>query len=379
MQRTARTLAFIGKCIVIGLALAFVLVWARPRLLGDRLQPVVEITRAAPNGQLPVSAGAPDSYAVAVNRAADAVVNIHAAKIVERSNNPYLDNPLMRRFFDAPAVPRHILKRTLGSGVIFSDDGYIVTNHHVIDGAEQIQVALSDGRVEPARIVGVDPETDLAVLKVDAGNLPAITIGSSRALDVGDIVLAIGNPYGFGQTVTMGIVSATGRSELNVATYENFIQTDAAINRGNSGGALINTRGQLVGINTAVLNHASGAQGISFAIPVAIVTEVFTDIVEYGYVIRGWLGISVPTLPQGAARPGVPVAAVQRGGPAARAGIRPGDVLLSLNGRALRSAQRLQAHVASLKPGTPVDVVVARDGQRFKTKVVLGQRPVGEE
>lgn len=384
MKSAARIAKFLLQFTIVGLALAFLVVWWRPHWVLGENGPVVQVSNGAGTTASPATLNqATTSFSPAVNQAGPAVVNIHAAKIVEERRNPYFNDPLMERFFgNSGTPPRRILERTLGSGVTVSPDGYIITNHHVIEGAEQIQVALHDGRVRPADIVGTDPETDLAVLKVDPGNqqIPAITLSAGDGLSVGDIVLAIGNPYGIGQTVTMGIVSATGRNELNVATYENFIQTDAAINIGNSGGALINSRGELVGINTAILNRETGAQGISFAIPVQLAADVFAEIVENGRVIRGYLGISSAELASGPGAPappsvrGVPVAAVTPGGPAQQAGLRPGDVILSMDGREVNEARSLQNRVAGIEPGTTVTLRVDRNGEVLETRVQVAER-----
>lgn len=384
MKTAARVLKFLVQFTIAGLALAFLVVWWRPQWVLDDADPQSQV-----NGNPPATAPssltqASMSFSSAVADAGPAVVNIHAAKIVEERRNPYFNDPLMERFFgNSDTPPRRILERTLGSGVTVSAEGYIITNHHVIKGAEQIQVALHDGRVRPATVVGTDPDSDLAVLRVDPEDqpLPAIRLGSGDGLSVGDIVLAIGNPYGIGQTVTMGIVSATGRDELNVATYENFIQTDAAINIGNSGGALINSRGELVGINTAVLNRETGAQGISFAIPVDLAAHVYAEIVEHGHVIRGWLGIRSAELASSAAAPspptlrGVPVAAVTPGGPADEAGLRPGDIIFAMEGEEVNDPRVLQNRVAGIEPGTTVNLQVQRDGELRVAEVRIAERP----
>lgn len=383
MKNTARIARFLLQFTIVGLALAFLIVWWRPQWVFDDNGRVVEITNG-PAAAPATLTQASMSFAPAVAQAGPAVVNIHAAKIVEERRNPYYNDPLMERFFgNSDSPPRRILERTLGSGVTVNADGYIITNHHVIKGAEEIQVALHGGRVRPAEVVGTDPETDLAVLKVDPGDrqLPAITLSPGDNLSVGDIVLAIGNPYGIGQTVTMGIVSATGRTELNVATYENFIQTDAAINIGNSGGALINSRGELVGINTAILNRETGAQGISFAIPVELAANVFAEIVKNGHVVRGWLGISGAELAGGPGVPalptmrGVPVAAVMPGGPADTAGVRAGDVIFAIGGEEVNDARVLQNRVAGIEPGTTVELQLQRDGQLRTARVRVAERP----
>lgn len=384
MKTTARVAKFLMQFTIVGLALAFLVVWWRPEWVLDKGNPVAQAREGSAQPAPATMAQASMSFSPAVIRAAPAVVNIHAAKIVEERRNPYFNDPLMERFFgNSDAPPRRILERTLGSGVTVNADGYIITNHHVIKGAEEIQVALHDGRVRPATVVGTDPDSDLAVLKVDPEDrpLPAITLGAGDGLSVGDIVLAIGNPYGIGQTVTMGIVSATGRNELNVATYENFIQTDAAINIGNSGGALINSRGELVGINTAILNRETGAQGISFAIPVELAAHVFSEIVDHGHVIRGWLGIRSAELASGPGAPapptlrGVPVAAVTPGGPAHNAGVRPGDIIFAVEGREVNDPRALQNWVAGIEPGTTVDLQIQRDGELLAARVEIAERP----
>lgn len=384
MKTTARVLKFLVQFTIVGLALAFVAVWWRPQWVLDEADPQLQVNDNPPAITPASLTQASMSFASAVADAGPAVVNIHAAKIVEERRNPYFNDPLMERFFgNSDTPPRRILERTLGSGVTVSAEGYIITNHHVIQGAEQIQVALHDGRVRPATVVGVDPDSDLAVLRVDPEDqpLPAIRLSSGDGLSVGDIVLAIGNPYGIGQTVTMGIVSATGRNELNVATYENFIQTDAAINIGNSGGALINSRGELVGINTAVLNRETGAQGISFAIPVDLAAHVYAEIVEHGHVIRGWLGIRSAELASGAGAPspptlrGVPVAAVTPGGPADEAGLRPGDIIFAMEGEEVNDPRVLQNRVAGIEPGTTVNLQVERDGKLRVAEVRVAERP----
>lgn len=382
MKSTARIARFLLQFTIVGLAMAFLIVWWRPQWVFGNNGQVVKITNG-PAAAPATLTQASMSFAPAVAQAGPAVVNIHAAKIVEERRNPYYNDPLMERFFgNSGSPPRRILERTLGSGVTVNADGYIITNHHVIKGAEEIQVALHDGRVRPAEVVGTDPETDLAVLKVDPGDrqLPAITLSPGDNLSVGDIVLAIGNPYGIGQTVTMGIVSATGRTELNVATYENFIQTDAAINIGNSGGALINSRGELVGINTAILNRETGAQGISFAIPVELAANVFAEIVKNGHVVRGWLGIRGAELAGGPGAPapptmrGVPVASVMPGGPADTAGVRAGDVIFAIEGQEVNDARILQNRVAGIEPGTTVELQVQRDGQLRTVRVRVAER-----
>ncbi|WP_309544660.1 trypsin-like peptidase domain-containing protein [Alkalilimnicola ehrlichii] len=280
------------------------------------------------------------------------------------------------------------METSLGSGVILSENGHILTNNHVIQGAEQIEVMLNDGRTADARLIGADPETDLAVLAIELDNLPSITLGHSDALRVGDVVLAIGNPFGVGQTVTQGIVSATGRSQLGLSTFENFIQTDAAINPGNSGGALINARGELVGINTAIFSRSGGSHGIGFAIPAELAREVLISIIEHGRVIRGWVGIEVQPLTMPLAESfgldsdaGVIVAGVLRNGPADQAGLRPGDVIHTIDDTPVDNAQSLLRLITARPPGTEITVGAWRtaDETTFETQISIHERPHRQE
>ncbi|MGH8163932.1 MAG: S1C family serine protease [Rhodanobacteraceae bacterium] len=388
-SRLARPLIFVLQFVVAGLAAAFVigLLWpglgARLRArLGLSPTPSAQVASASAPQDLP--GNGPVSYADAVARAAPAVVNIYADKMVTEHQIKVFPDPLMQRLFGGetgPALKRR--EQSLGSGVIFTQDGYVLTNNHVIAGADDIQVMLYDGRVAHARVVGSDNDTDLAVLKVDAGKLPSIKTASGIPR-VGDVVLAIGNPFGIGQTVTMGIVSAIGR-QLSLSPYEDFIQTDAAINSGNSGGALVDARGELIGINTAMLEHDVGAQGIGFAIPVHTAKMVLEQIVEHGSVVRGWLGADYAGVTI-AANSGLPAAArgatvtdVYPGGPAAKAGLQAGDVLLELGKGPIIDPADLRNREAELKPGTTVQVSGLRDGTPFHTDVVLARRPETQE
>ncbi|WP_413623879.1 S1C family serine protease [Luteibacter sp. Lutesp34] len=383
MKDAARTLAFVARFVVLGLAVAFVvgLFWPgsgaflRQRFVGT---PAPRETSASAAG---VGTG-PVSYADAVAKAAPSVVNIYANKLVTEQPRELYSDPVLQRIFSVPTGPaRTRRQQNLGSGVIVSDDGYVLTNNHVIANADDIQLLLYDGRVASARVVGSDDETDLAVLKVDAGNLPAIqmTDADSRPR-VGDVVLAIGNPFGIGQTVTMGIVSAIGR-QLNLSSLENFIQTDAAINFGNSGGALVNAHGELVGINTSLIGQAVGAEGIGFAIPVQSARNVLDQIVQTGHVVRGWIGADYGAVPVSAnsglpsAARGVVVNDVSPGGPAALAGIQQRDVLLRLGDEDILDPSDLRRHEASLKPGVPVQISGLRYGAPFTATVTPAQRP----
>ncbi len=321
--------------------------------------------------------GARDSYATAVNRAAPSVVNIYTTRTVARRQ----PNSRLAPFFHGPNRQR--LLASLGSGVIVSSDGYILTSYHVIKQADAILVALMDGREAKADIVGTDPATDLALLHIDIDNLPAMQFSLDDPVQVGDVVLAIGNPLGIGQSVSMGIVGATGRSHLGIATFENFIQTDAVITPGNSGGALVDTEGDLVGINTAILSNDGRWQGIGFATPASMAREVMQDLIAYGHVIRGYLGVSVRnTGAELVARFGKKVAkgalvtGVMRGSPAAQGGIRPGDILIGMNGEPFQSGYDAMNRVAGMRPSTKVEVEVMRLGQLLDLNITIGERPI---
>ena len=323
-----------------------------------------------------------ESYHEAVRRSSPAVVNIFSSKEVRAPRNPLLNDPLFRRFFGEQFGDDTQRATSLGSGVIVSPSGYILTNHHVVETADEIEVALSDGKKLLAKVVGNDPETDLAVLRVNADKLPAITFGQSEQLRVGDTVLAIGNPFGVGQTVTSGIVSALGRSGLHINTFENFIQTDAAINPGNSGGALVDARGNLVGINTAIYSRSGGSMGIGFAIPASTAKMVMEQIIRNGTVTRGWIGVEVqeitPALAESFKLPdarGAIIAGVLRGGPADKAGVKPGDVLTAIDGAPVSDPQSMLNLVAALQPGSAAKLALRRQAQTLEASVTVGRRP----
>jgi serine protease DegS len=367
--------SFLVRAVVVGLAAAFLLVWWKPALLGKAAVPV---QRSPTVYSRP--AAVMQSFADAVARAAPAVVNIYTARVVtERTQTPEF-NQLFGDFW--PSYRKRI-ERSLGSGVIVNADGTIVTNQHVIAGADSIRVQLADGRIADATIAGQDPDTDIAILHLNIDKLPVMPVGRSDTLRVGDIVLAIGNPYGIGQTVTQGIVSATGRGQLGLATFENFIQTDAAINLGNSGGALIDAHGDLVGINTAVLNRAyGGPEGIGFAIPVNLVRGVMEQILKHGHVVRGWLGFVPQDLTDEqaaqlgiAAGGGVTVVTILVKSPAFEAGVRPGDLIEGLGHEPVRSAQDLVSRVAALPPGSAVDLEGRHGRQSYEVKLKVLERP----
>ena len=329
------------------------------------------------------AATVPGSFSAAAKKAAPAVVSINSSKLPPR--NLYDDDPWFKFFFgDRRGQPQ----LSLGSGVIVSPNGYILTNNHVVEGADEIEVALNDGRRAQAKVIGTDPDTDLAVLKIDLDRLPVITLGNSDALQVGDQVLAIGNPFGVGQTVTGGIVSALGRNHLGINTFENFIQTDAAINPGNSGGALVDVNGNLMGINTAIYSRTGGSMGIGFAIPVSTARQVLESIVKDGRVTRGWIGVEPNNLspelaetfglkvPKDSGAPaGVIITGVLQNGPAAQAGLRPGDVIVSVGGKAIGNVSELLSTVSALKPGTPAKFGVLRQQGQVEIEVTPALRP----
>ena len=378
MQNARVLVSFLIRAAVVGLAAAFLVVWWRPALLGKTAVPqsVPVQSSATVYSRPPVVM---QSFADAVARAAPAVVNIYTARVVTERTQPPALNQLFGDFW--PSY-RQRVERSLGSGVIVNDTGTIVTNQHVIAGADSIRVQLSDGRIADATIVGQDPDTDIAILHLGIGNLPVMPLGRSDTLRVGDIVLAIGNPYGLSQTVTQGIVSATGREQLGLATFENFIQTDAAINLGNSGGALIDAHGDLVGINTAVLNRAyGGPEGIGFAIPVNLVRGVMEQIMTRGHVVRGWLGFVPQDLTDEeaaqmgvAAGGGVTVMNILLKSQAYESGVRPGDLITRLGKEPVRSAQDLVSRVAVLRPGAVVEVEGQHGNKPYKVSLKVLER-----
>jgi serine protease DegQ len=361
----------------------FVVATLRPDLLprlSGRVGPVV-LTQEAP-AQPAKSADAARSLAAAAHKATPAVVNVYTSKEA-RSRGAPLDDQLLRRYFPDLASRLPPQRQTsLGSGVIVSPDGYVLTNHHVVSGADDIQLVLADGRVLTARVTGSDPESDIAVLKAEATGLPSITFGSLDHVEVGDPVLAIGNAFGFGNTVTSGIVSALGRTSLGINRFEDFIQTDAPINPGNSGGALVDANGNLIGINSAIFSQSGGSMGIGFAIPVTLARSVLEQIIRTGEVTRGWLGVEPQDVTAEVARAlsldradGVVIRRVQSGGPADKAGISPRDVVVEIAGRPTRDTAALLARIAELEPGSTQKVVVVREKQPVNVDVVIGKRP----
>lgn len=354
MTEVKSALLFLLQSVVVGLAVAFVVVLVRPELLPSLRSP---------------EASAPASYADAVEASAPSVVTVITSRLVP--GDP-----------DASGRSRFRVNRSFASAVMIDPEGYLVTNWHVVVEAAEIQVQLSDGGFVAAEVVGLDAETDLALLKIDARSAPPIRLGSSSQLRIGDVVLAIGNPYGLTKSVTQGIVSATGRAALELATFEDFIQTDAAINAGNSGGALVNTNGELVGINTAILTQDVATEGIGFAIPVDLVRGVVEELKKNGRVIRGYLGLLPDDLTDGQRAQigldnnrGILITEVFEGGPAERAGLRVNDVILSINGEQILQERQALLIAASTKPGDEIDVVAWRDGEQFHTTVIATERP----
>jgi serine protease DegQ len=371
-----------AQAATVAVAALFVVATLKPEWLATREPPAPVVVSQAPVAAAAVAKAG--SYSEAVGKAAPAVVNIFTARTVPGGRHPFGDDPAFRRFFgDMLDEPRRA--SSLGSGVIVSRQGYLLTSNHVVEGMDEIEVLLADGRTRlKAKIVGADPETDLAVLKVDRDDLPAITLGSVESMRIGDVVLAIGNPFGVGQTVTMGIVSALGRRGLNLNTYENFIQTDASINPGNSGGALVDTAGNLVGINTAIFSRSAsgGSLGIGFAIPVSTARSVMEQIVAQGAVTRGYIGVQAQEVtPELAASfklakaSGVLIAGVERNGPAEKAGVKAGDLLVAVNATPTPDAPAMLDAVAELKPGSQATLRLRRERRELDVQVTVARRP----
>ncbi len=373
-----------SQAVTICLAVLFVITTLRPDLArmsspSSGGGEVITIREAEGPHSTDVTLG---SLKTAATRAMPAVVNIFTTKETKLPRHPFMDDPLFRRFFGDQFGGEQRQSASLGSGVIVGPEGYVLTNHHVIETADEIEVALAGGRKAAATIVGTDPETDLAVLKMDLGDLPAIAFGNPQGLSIGDFVLAIGNPFGVGQTVTMGIVSAKGRSKLGISTFENFIQTDAAINPGNSGGALVDAAGNLVGINSAIYSRTGGSLGIGFAIPSDLARQVMEQIIQNGSVTRGWIGVEVqdisPELAESFDLPttnGTLIAGVQPGGPAERAGVRRGDILIAVESNKFTDASEMLNLIAALKPGERATLQILRDRKEQEVEIQVGTRP----
>jgi serine protease DegQ len=368
-----------AQTVTVAVAILFVVTTLKPGWLGDR-QAVVALSEASQSSD--EIKASPGSYRDAARAALPSVVHIYTTQQIKQQKHPLFEDPIFRHFFGDRPEGQPQRNSGLGSGVIVSPNGYILTNFHVIEAADDIQVSLNDGTTHKARVVGSDPESDLAILQIKGEKLPTITFGQVDALRVGDVVLAIGNPFGVGQTVTMGIVSALGRSHLGINTFENFIQTDAAINPGNSGGALVDSQGHLVGINTAIYSRTGGNHGIGFAIPVSSARSIMEQIIQNGTVTRGWIGVEAqeitPELAESFGLPGTEgalIAGVVRGSPADSAGVRPGDVLLSVNGKAVKDPQVMLELIAALKPDERSNFRLRRDKIVVELQVRVGKRP----
>ncbi len=380
-----RKLSFLGWPIATGILAALLILQLFPDLLSRGVTTVEIHESNVTEPAVGQPDGRPWSYAEAVDRAAPSVVNIYTRTVVKDNASPLQQDPFYRHYFNSDNVPKQQrIQSSLGSGVIISEQGYVVTNNHVIAGADSVVVALRDGREAVAKIVGSDPESDIAVLQIKLPELPAIALTSSDQLRVGDVVLAIGNPFGVGQTVTQGIISATDRNSLGLNTYEDFIQTDAAINPGNSGGALIDPAGNLVGINTAIFSKSGGSQGIGFAIPSNLAKQVMLDLIEHGRVIRGWVGVEAqamnPRLAESfgldPSQHGLIIAGIYRDSPAHKAGLQPGDIMLALNGEGITDGGHDAMNtIARIKPGVKTRFTIYRDGKQFDVEVTTAERP----
>ncbi len=364
-----QSLSFILQSILVGIAAAIIILVLRPDISGQAKN-ITSLRDAAL------------SYGTAVSATAPAVTNIYASKVLRQQVNPHIQDPLFQRFFGRmQPTPNKRRDSNLGSGVIMSPEGYILTNAHLIQDMDEISVTLNDGRQTTANIIGIDADTDLAVLKITLDNLPVIPIGDSNILQVGDVVLAIGNPFDFGQTVTQGIVSAKGRKRMGITTFEDFIQTDADINPGNSGGALITATGQLIGINTAIISSTGGSQGIGLATPINLALDVMQQLIERGRVVRGWLGIEAQILSPdiikeaGLLNGGIMVAGVLTNGPADQAGIMPGDIIISISGNTVSDPLQAIQMISRLTPGTAIEIQILRGWVQLTLQANVAERP----
>ncbi|MBF8178518.1 Do family serine endopeptidase [Herminiimonas contaminans] len=375
-----------AQTVTVGLAILFIVTTLKPEWTSGVLSGTQKVRSSTSVSMLeapPNTAPTQGSFRDAAKLAMPSVVNIFTSKTATPSQNPFMDDPFFRKFFGDRFDEQQEKQVSLGSGVIVSAEGYILTNNHVVEAADEIEVALTDGRKAIAKVVGSDPETDLAVIKINLDNLPAITLGRVEEARVGDVVLAIGNPFGVGQTVTMGIISALGRNHLGILdAFENFIQTDAAINPGNSGGALIDANGNLLGINTAIYSRSGGSLGIGFAIPVTTVKSVMDGIIKNGHVVRGYIGVEPQDITPELAESfglkkstGAIIAGVLKGGPADKAGMQPGDILVSVEGKNITDMADMLNQIAQLSPGTKAKVVVLRRNQETNLNITVGKRP----
>ncbi|NKI92899.1 trypsin-like peptidase domain-containing protein [Rhizobacter sp. SG703] len=382
-----KTWLIFSQAVTVAVAVLFVVATLKPdwvrRQPGNGLPSIVSISQAPALQNVSLPPGGVPSYSGAARRASPAVVSITASKAPAR--NPHGEDPWFKFFFGEGAQQREQPQVGLGSGVIVSPEGYLLTNNHVVEGADDIEVQLVDARRAKAKVVGSDPDTDVAVLKITLDKLPVIAFGSAETLQVGDVVLAIGNPFGVGQTVTSGIVSALGRNQLGINTFENFIQTDAAINPGNSGGALVDTNGNLLGINTAIYSRSGGSLGIGFAIPETTARQVMEGLIRDGQVTRGWIGVEPRDLTPEIAetfnlpiKEGVLITGVLQNGPAASGGLRPGDVVVKVAETPVSNTVQLLAAVAALKPKETAQIGVQRGDKALEISVMVAQRPRGK-
>jgi len=383
-----KTWLIFSQAVTVALAVLFVVTTLKPEWLprqpGGAASSTIVSVSSAPVQQTSTGSAAVTSYSAAAKRATPAVVSITASKAPARA--PHTNDPWFQFFFGDQARQNQEPQVGLGSGVIVSPQGYLLTNHHVIAGADEIEIMLSDGRQARARVIGTDPDSDVAVLKVDLDRLPAISFGDADHIQVGDVVLAIGNPFGVGQTVTSGIVSALGRNQLGINTFENFIQTDAAINPGNSGGALVDANGNLLGINTAIYSKSGGSMGIGFAIPATTARQVMEGLIKDGQVTRGWIGVEprdlTPEIAQTLNLPikeGVLITGVLQSGPASAGGLRPGDVVVKIADTPVTNTRQLLNAVAALKPQAPAAIGVQRGDKALALTVVVAQRPKAQQ
>lgn len=384
-MKLIKAAGFLFQFGLIGLALAVLYLFAASDRSKDEILAFLSGDNP-PSQSLPVagSSGAVLSYAAAVASSASSVVTIYTSKTVEEKPHPLLDDPVFSQLFgdQLERRQRSHSETNLGSGVIIGSEGYILTNQHVIDGADEILISLADGRGSQAVLIGEDKDTDIAILQIPMSGLNGIRVADSRRLRVGDVVLAIGNPLNVGQTVTMGIVSATGRNRIGLNTFENFIQTDAAINPGNSGGALVNARGELIGINTAIFSQTVGAQGMGFAIPISLALDIMQQIIEFGAVTRGWLGVEGTEISARAARatgnPGIKgalIVGVFINSPADMAGIRAGDIVVAVNGNPVLGIRDLLDQITLHRPGEQIQVEIFRGTQKLNLDMKVTQRP----
>ena len=384
-MKLIKAIGFVIQFGLIGLGLAVIyVIWQADYQPSDLLNSLTSNSSSQSLPRQRTTSGAVQSYADAVALSSDSVVTIYTSKTVDRKPHPLLDDPVFKEFFgdQLRRSQRNETETNLGSGVIVSNDGYIVTNQHVIDGADEILVSLPDGRGAQATLIGEDRETDLAVLHTPITGLRPILIDDDQSIQVGDVVLAIGNPLNVGQTVTMGIISATGRNRIGLNTFENFIQTDAAINPGNSGGALVNAEGKLIGINTAIFSRSGGSQGIGFAIPISIVLDIKQQIIEYGKVSRGWLGVEGTHITAKAAMAtgnpnigGALIVGVFIDSPADRAGIRAGDIITEVNREGVADIRTLLEKITQHKPGDEIEITFFRGPNQYTTSMRATERP----